>query len=517
MVRHVRRSARWLALALVVALAAMTAPIQARSPARAQAGPGCDPSRPAVAHHAGGRLLRPQPAGRPIPCGMTIGFNGAESRIAVTDTGAVIYAAAVITPGVLGTGFLGEAAGPRPQSVLSPGGLAVSHDNGRRWSFVAPRGMTWLAQDDGLHVDRSTGRIFWSNFTPNPIPQGGIGPLQQLPFQNANLLVGTGDGRAWHHTQAVCCPFFSENPRFATAPAPAGQPKPVGYPNVVYFCANTTVGFTGPIIAGRVCSRSLNGGITWEYASLLFTSGIPQHPECGMAGEEVRAIDGNYPQAAPDGSLYVKVECGGRTFLARSRDRASTWPIERAPDGSPLEIPHADELRVDSAGNLYLARAENGRLFLRVSRDRGRTWGPDLDVTAPGITAGGGGISGDATWFVAVRRPGHVAFAYYGHRGESEAADGWITASRNALARRPTFFSASVNRPGEPMLIDARGTRPPGPGYLDYNGTDIGPDGSPWGSFVQDCPPDARDAACADGDGPKLFAVRGFVGRLRWR
>src|SRR5438132_3382940 len=117
--------------------------------------------RPAVAHHAGGRLLHPQPPGGPIVCGMPTGFGGSESRVAVTKDGAVVFEPAVLTPGLAGTGFASGAPGPRPQTQASAGGLAVSKDDGRAWRFVKPAGTYWTPQDDQLYVDRRTGRIFW--------------------------------------------------------------------------------------------------------------------------------------------------------------------------------------------------------------------------------------------------------------------------------------------------------------------------------------------------------------------
>src|SRR6266542_4449618 len=105
--------------------------------------------------------------------------------------------------------------------------------------------------------------------------------------------------------------------------------------------------------------------------SVLFHRGPSDRPECGGTEEQFNAGDGNYPQAAPDGSLYVMVQCGGRTFLARSRDEGATWPTVRV-HGKPLAIPATEELRTDPAGNLYGVRSAGGRLLLRISHDRAR-------------------------------------------------------------------------------------------------------------------------------------------------
>src|SRR6476469_5622011 len=185
-----------------------------------------------------------------------------------------------------------------------------------------------------------------------------------------------------------------ENPRFTSGRAPAGQDKPAGYPTVTYFCANTNVGFVSPVIAGRVCFRSLDGGATWDRRALLFTGTAPQHAECNGQPEVYSAIDGYYPQAAPDGSLYVMVACGGTTYLARSTDEAATFPLVPGQNGAvtlpvttpgPGSVGGSPELRITDDGTFVLAYAQGNKLMLRVSSNRGVTWGKPLDATAPGV------------------------------------------------------------------------------------------------------------------------------------
>src|SRR5207248_2207900 len=125
-----------------------------------------------------------------------------------------------------------------------------------------------------------------------------------------------------------------------------------------------------------------------------------QHSECGSTGEDFGAGDGNYPQALPDGSLVVMVSCG-TTYLARSTDEGSTWPIVRAA-GTLLQIPAFDELRTDTAGNLYGFKGGSGRVTLRVSRNGGASWSGPIVMTAPGVAVS------DA-WNPAVRAPGTAA------------------------------------------------------------------------------------------------------------
>lgn len=500
-----------LALAMVLAAAGLS--VSSESATAVALPKGCDPARPAVAHHAGGKALAEQPADGPIPCGVTTGFGGAETRIRVTKSGALIYEPAGIPAGPGGIGFGDGVPGEVPQTSASPAGLTVSTDNGATWKLVKPLGVTWGSSDHQGHVDRDTGRFFWyALHVSGPLPHTNPDappPQDQVPGTKAHLLWSADEGKTFTYATA-CCPLFSENPRFATAPAPAGGDKPVGYPNVVYFCANTSIGFTAPVIFGRVCSKSLNGGTTWSEESMLFNGLVPTHSECDGDGEVYGATDGNYPAPASDGSLYVMVNCNGKTFLAKSTDEAATWPILKDGKGAPLEIPAAEEMRADPDDNLYLFKRAGAAITLQISRDEGQTWTPEMVVTAPGVA------NLDA-WFPAVRSAGHVVVSYYGQRAGQVSYDGYLTESRNALAAKPVFWSAVVNNPAVPMLIDAQGTRAPGPGFLDYKGADIGPDGTAWGSYVQDCPPDTSDPVCLDPDGsPRRYGALAFVGRLAW-
>src|SRR5579884_4151867 len=85
-------------------------------------------ARRAIAYHAGGKVLKPQPHGAPVPCGMQTGFAGGESAIAVTNSGAVFYAPAVQS-----------FAGTQAQYFLGGNsGFALTTNLGRTWNFVLP-------------------------------------------------------------------------------------------------------------------------------------------------------------------------------------------------------------------------------------------------------------------------------------------------------------------------------------------------------------------------------------------
>ena len=121
-------------------------------------GPGCDPSRPAVAHHAGGVALDPQPANGPIACGVYTGFPGGETRIETGQCGTLMYAPAVGDPRRRAADDdLRRAAGWRSARTRAPPG-----------ERKLPFGVTWHQNDLETYVDRETGKLFFGVMFANP-------------------------------------------------------------------------------------------------------------------------------------------------------------------------------------------------------------------------------------------------------------------------------------------------------------------------------------------------------------
>lgn len=507
----VRRSSAATALrvAAVLSAAALSVPAffqaaEAKTPPAPSpaTGAGCQTGRAAVAYHPGDAPMVPQPAHAPVPCLVATGFGGSETQLAVTDDNTVVYEPAILTPGVAGTGYADGLPGPQPSTQVSPGGLALSVNGGRSWSFDAPGGATWVPQDDSIYVDRTTGRIFFYALSPDPIPDTGSVPLQdQLPAGQAHLLTSADDGKSWTET-ALAGFVESENPRFTSAPAPAGAQRPADYPDVVYWCANNVVKAGLPLPSYRACYRSLDGGITWQFASILSSYPVPQHSACSTNGETLQDGDPNYPEGAPDGSLYVEDNCGGTTFLARSRDEGATWPLVTK-NGSPVTLPADGELRVGTNGELFLVyEAASGALFAQRSTDGGVTWTAAQQLTPSGV----GTI---AEWAATERGAGQLAVSYLVERGTSSTYDGWLTWTSDLNAARPVLWSVSLNPRSAPMR-----TSSPPPARDDFIGVDIGPDGVPWASFAASCPgPVAGDAACS-GQSSNPEANEAVAGRL---
>ena len=450
--------------------------------ANASPGPGCAPGRPAVAHYSGGAIAGPQRAGAPIPCGMQTGYAGGESAIAVTNSGAVFYAPAVQT-----------VAGAQTQYFLGGNsGFARTTDLGHSWSFVLPISPNlsvpanplgrpgwpaWDQIDDKFFMDRQTGRLFWAD--------------PDVP--NEAVIWTDDDGLTWGYS-VLPVGFGGEWTQVTTAKPRLSRTN--GYPTVVYACGEyDSVGRdVSTSFEGDICQKSLDGGQSWIVAGQgFFGSPISTHPQCNGQTESPNFS----PWAAPDpqGRLYELLFCDGKTFLIRSSDEGATWPIVARvpftiPDVGPGDTGSA-ELRTDAGGNMYLAWTNPGnpnpngayapgKLYMAVSRDGGATWNPAFDVLAPGV-------QGLRTHFgFDVGAPGHVAISYLGKARARNGFDGYITETYDALAKRPLFWSGIVNDPGRAPLDNGGKGSSNGLG-LDYVSAAIGPDGTPWASFWDDC------------------------------
>lgn len=492
------------------------------APASAAVGPGCATNRAAVAHYAGGVPVHPQPGAAPIPCGMQTGYAGGESAIAVTNGGAVFYAPAVQASASVQTQyFLG-----------GNSGFARTTNLGASWSFVDPIGLNtfvpqvpglpdqrfaqslgypaWDQIDDKFYMDRTTGRLFWTD--------------PDVPTET--VLWTDDDGLTWGISE-LPVGFGGEWTQVTTARPRTSTTS--GYPEVVYACGeyDSVARDVSTSFEGDLCQKSLDGGQTWIVAGQgFFGSPATSHPQCGGQTESPNFS----PWAAPDpeGRLYELLFCGGRSYLIRSGDEGATWPIVAQ---IPFTIPNvgpgqtgAAELRTDADGNLYLAWANPGnpnpngpytpgRVYMATSRTGGASWSPAFDVLAPGVQ----GIRTHFGFDVGV--PGHVALSYLGQHTGRSGFDGYITETSDALAGRPMFWSGVVNDPSQVPLDNGSKGSSNGLG-LDYVSVAIGPDGTPWASFWDDCGeqlPQATSGCPVSRQGPAgvtTLGFRDFAGRL---
>jgi hypothetical protein len=484
-------------------------------------GPGCAPNRPAIPHHAGGVTVHAKNGEKaPVPCSTRTGFRTGEVSLVVNNSGSIVFQPALASET---TGF--------------PVGVLRSTDRGEHWNFItegpsiAPR-----SQGDDLNfwLDRQTGRIFWTT-------------TLQPPYANDPPRVDHSDdeGRTW--TASSPLPVFYDHTQVFGGP-PTERLKGLmnGYPNVVYTCVSggATCGVHG--FCGTHCTKSLDGAMTFGASVAL-----PYPPECPAPGVFPTGGYGLAGVVDPDGTVYVPFTPCERPYVAVSRDEGSTWQLNLVADTETIGWGEL-ALGMDEKGNLYAAWAGFAdRLpYLAISRDGALHWSKPVMIAAPGVNEAA------EPQLVAGAR-GQVAVTYYGSKNapqpfptpctglsvacagyEHETWDTYITETWNALEESPLLWSATLNDPAHPTwfgvtpsamrlddtgyeggsMADMKGGGPSVGGRMDYYGMTMGPDGTPWVGFAQECPrglpvpgnpicPSTLNGSLPDG----LF---GMVGRL---
>jgi hypothetical protein len=206
-----------LAIAALLAAVATAAAAATRGARRA---PGCDPSRPAVAHFAGGARLRHQPRDRPVPCMTVVGRAVESATIGVTRSGAVMFAARD-----------DNTAAPPQNTLKGPEFVIRSRNAGASWTALGSGGPTtgglvppWMS------VDPQTSRIWFLTTLPT--------------LCGARISWSDDDGTHWRTNRKAGCPGQGSE-KILEGPPPRHGARPHGYPHVVYYCGNGGLD-TGP-------------------------------------------------------------------------------------------------------------------------------------------------------------------------------------------------------------------------------------------------------------------------------
>jgi hypothetical protein len=477
-------------------------------------GPGCDSDRPATAHYSGGMVAELPPGQTkkaPIPCVTSPGWRTSEPSIVVTNAGSLLFQ-------------------PTFPKSGDPIGLIRSVDQGASWDFVnhSPVGPPVVdAIDQNLWLDRDTGRAFWIAIDlPGPIPP--------------RLDRSDDDGKTWFPSDQPCPnrafgPLGCGHPQvFTGPPTKSMEHLQQGYPNVVYVVA----GGANPL----ALQKSIDGGKTWGAAVT-----IPTPAGVSCVGFTNFGLNGVVDK---DGTVFVPFTPCQRPYIAVSHDEGATWETVLVADTLTLGFGMLS-LGQDKQGNLYSAWVGfSDRLpYLAISRDGALHWSAPQMIGAPGVkeTALPGLVAG---------KRGQVAVTYMGSKNaplpfppscnglsvscpgyENETWDTYVTETFNALASQPLFWSATLNDPAQSTwygcspseigiptapgsTICTGSSLSDGPelgGRVDYYGSTIAADGTPWVGFVQECPnglPFAGNPNCNQATGDLNDSLFGLVGRL---
>ena len=422
----------------------------------------------AVAHYEGGKVIRSGAAAAAAPEAVAYypGIDALEPTLGLNEKGDVFF---------VGVPSAGAA-------------IMRSTDNGETWEDKSPNlaGIKThpITLDPYVYVDERTGRVFTIDLT----------------VACSYMSYSDDKGDSWTTNPLACGRPVNDHQTLFAGP-PVSSPT-AGYENIVYYCWND--------VATSSCSKSFNGGLSWH------PTGEPAfHPaETEEGSPGVRNCGGlhGHGVVADDGTIYLPKEHCEEPWIAMSRDEGTTWEHVRvAPRGTAIWGPDPS-VAVDAKGNVYYAWIDKDRMpRLAVSDNGGYSWSRPMEIGMPGLTE-------VALATLDAGGPGKVAIAYYGTddvsgKIEERKYDGakwnfYITMSADVFDKKPVFYSGPINDPG-----DAVAERECGPrrcyDALDFIDVVVGPDGTPWTSFVDNC-----IAACIPQGGTPVSTTNGVVGRF---
>jgi len=452
----------------------------------------------AIRHRAGG-VPDTSPFRQPAPRGhiFDTGVNGLEPSIGLTSDGTIF------TDG--------------GASVLRPW-IVRSTDRGKTWADVSPTVFGVRTQpgtlDPILYADKRTSRVFSVQQTPPP------GNCVDIAFTDDG-------GHTWTTNPLGECGTADHETLFAGPPVSSPT---LGYPNVVYYCA-IGGGDSEPTSTSTSCDKSLDGSLTFA------PTGSPAFADPG-SGTGFLGVPGlcdgasGHGVVGADGTVYLPKGWCGEPWIAISHDEGFTWTRKQvANNGMPIfadgDPDHEARAAVDAQGNVYYLWVAHDRLaYLSVSRDEGKSWSQPLMVAPPGVNetslpAIDVGASGKiAMVFLGTKNsPGPRPDGTFPGEGDCPPAtdacngdppqyantiwNGYLTVTDEALAPSPLFVSVPVNDSADPLI---RGACGPIRCQAEFDFIDVivGPDGTPWGGFVDGYVP---------GVGSE-FGGAGLVGRM---
>ena len=438
-------------LAVVSLVMGLIAAIFQGGTAPLTAAAGSQPGGRGVAHKADGKVVQ---AGN-LPTGRMyqVGSDAIEPTLGINKKGDIFYTAA---PGVTQVDVYRSTDGGESWKQASPsiGGAAKAHP---------------LTLDPYIYVDESTGRIFNIDLTVS---------CSYLSFSD-------DDGATWTHNPLACGRPVNDHQTLFSGPPSVTPENPV-FPENVYYCWND-------FGTGTSCSKSIDGGVSWVPTGTRPFEGM--NVESQDATELCGGFNG-HGVVGDDGTVYLPKEWCGQPWIGISRDEGATWERVQVANNTTEFLGSDTSVAVDKKGNLYYTyESAKQQLYLVTSTDGGKTWSKPLMVAAPKVN--------EVTLpTLDVGDSGKIAIAYMGTTNspfakcDPECTDadykktkwnGYITMTTNALAKSPTFYSATINDASDPIYqgrCDFSNRCSP---ILDFIDIEISPDGTPYGAFVDAC------------------------------
>jgi len=375
------------------------------------------------------------------------GFDTFEPTIGVTGSGAIFF-----------TNWNGLGDGTH---------IIRSRDQGQTWEDVGPflgggdggSGQTQNSNDPYIYVDKFTDRLV---------------KFDMHALAVINVEYSNNEGETWSTpfpTHGYAVP--QDHQSIASMPHPNAI---VG--EVVYvYCINT-----GSPAAGAQCSRSLDGGHTWDAQQFGYPTESFGNQCSGLHGHVAGGSDGSIYRGNPS--------CEGPAVYA-SHDGGYTWSEHTITTEVGMQQGwHAHEVAVavDEGGAVHATWISNDQMpWYAYSRDQGMTWSQPMMVAAPGVNE-----TGFPTIFAGDE--GRVVIGYIGEVNDCEDGGnntteenssicgwgGYMAVMTDAFADNPLITSVVVNMPEDALDITSDCGNVRCGGFGDFIDVELDDEGRPW-------------------------------------
>ena len=238
---------------------------------------------------------------------------------------------------------------------------------------------------------------------------------------------------------------------------------------IVYvYCINT-----GSPALGAQCSRSLDGGHTWDLQQIGYPAESFGNQCSGLHGHVAGGSDGSIYRGNPS--------CEGPAVYA-SHDGGYTWSEHTITTEVGMQQgwhSHEVAVAVDEGGNVHATWISTDMMpWYAYSRDKGETWSSPMMVAAPVVNE-----SGFPTIFAG--DSGRIVIGYIGesHDWNESTGGGWsgyMAIMTDTFSESPLITSVAVNLPTDPLdiLPDCGNIRCGG--FGDFIDVEIDDEGRPW-------------------------------------
>jgi hypothetical protein len=360
-----------------------------------------------------------------------IGFTTFEPTLGITSTGSMFF-----------TNYRGTGDGTH---------IIKGTNYGQDWEDVGPfnpifptTGQVPSSNDPYVYVDKWTDRIV----------KFDMHALTAMFVEYSD-----DDGSSWS-IPLTAEGYYSTQDHQSIASMP--DVNGIGFHESIYvFCINTGASAVGP-----QCSRSLNGGLTWDIQRPGYPIGTSQCS--GLHGHVAGGSDGSVYRGNPS--------CEGPAVY-RSLDGGYTWTEHTISTTVGMQDGwhnHEVAVAVDEGGNVHTTWiATDNMPYYAYSRDQGDTWSEPMMIAAPGVNQ-----TGFPTIFAGDE--GRVALGYIGLQGGQSGWNGYMAVLTDAFNDYPLITSVSVNLFDDPLDITEDCGNVRCGGFGDFIDIEIDDDGRPW-------------------------------------